>query len=182
LQTAEFFRQHGPAWSVPLFRAVTFFGDAWTLGVLGCVVALILMIRRRWSLLFGWAASLFGTGQLNIILKGIFQRIRPQLSEPWVAAPGWSFPSGHAMGSFVTYGFLTYLILRLTPRDFPRRTAIALMAILVFLIGFSRIYLGVHYLSDVVAGFAAAVVWLGFCVLATEQTQRSSGTGHRAEA
>ncbi len=99
---------------------------------------------RRWSLLLGWVAALVGTGLLNGNLKGFFRRLRPRLPEPWVTEPGWSLPSGHAMGSFVAYGFLAYLLTRITPAHFPRRKATALLAILVLLIGFSRIYLGVH--------------------------------------
>jgi membrane-associated phospholipid phosphatase len=75
------------------------------------------------------------------------------------------------MGSFVTYGFLAYLLTR--PRtNFPRRTAVAVIAVLILLIGFSRIYLGAHYLSDVIGGYAAAAVWLTFCILVTDRTQR----------
>ena len=85
---------------------------------------------------------------------------------------GWSFPSGHAMGSFVTYGFLAYLLTRVPRVDVPRRTAVAVLAVLVLLIGFSRIYLGAHYLSDVIGGYAAAAVWLTFCILVTDRTQR----------
>ena len=104
-------------------------------------------------------------------LKQVFRRLRPQLSEPWVTEPGWSFPSGHAMGSLVAYGFLAYLLTRITPDHFPRRTAIALLAGLVLLIGFSRIYLGAHFLSDVIGGYAGAAVWLTFCILITHRTQ-----------
>ncbi len=170
-QITEFFHEHGPFWLVRLFAGITLLGDARTLGFLGVVVALWLALCRRWSFLLGWTAALLGAGELNTFLKSIFQRIRPQLANPWQVAPGWSFPSGHAMGSFVTYGFLAYLILRLT--RFPPGVATSGLAALVLLIGLSRIYLGVHFLSDVVAGFAAATVWLGFCILATEQTQPS---------
>ena len=64
------------------------------------------------------------------------------------------------MGSLVAYGFLAYLLTRITPAHFPRRAAIALLAGLVLLIGFSRIYLGVHFMSDVIGGYAAGAVWL----------------------
>jgi membrane-associated phospholipid phosphatase len=170
---AQFFHRHGTPWSVQAFEGVTFFGNASTLTVLGVAVALVLGAFRRWSLLLGWAAALVGTGFLNTTLKGIVRRLRPNLSEPWVTEPGWSFPSGHAMGSFVAYGFLAYLLTRITPADFPRRTGIALLAGLVLLIGFSRIYLGVHFLSDVIGGYAAAAVWLSFCILMTRRTQGS---------
>ena len=76
------------------------------------------------------------TGELNVILNGIFRRLRPQLPDPWVTPSGWSFPSGHAaMGSFVTYGFLAYLLTRVPRADFSRRTAVAVLAVLVLLIG-----------------------------------------------
>ena len=75
------------------------------------------------------------------------------------------------MGSLVAYGFLAYLLTRITPAHFPRRAAIALLAGLVLLIGFSRIYLGVHFMSDVIGGYAAGAVWLAFCIIMTHRTQ-----------
>ena len=103
LAFAQFFHDHGTPWAVRLFEAITFFGNASTLGVIGLVTALVLAFQRRWSLLLAWAVALIGAGELNVILKGIFRRLRPQLPDPWVTPSGWSFPSGHAaMGSFVT--------------------------------------------------------------------------------
>jgi membrane-associated phospholipid phosphatase len=177
-KVAEFFHRLGGPWSVQAFEAVTFFGNASTLAVLGFAVAFVLCALRRWSLLSGWAVALAGTGLLNTTLKGVVRRLRPQLPEPWLTEPGWSFPSGHAMGSLVTYGFLAYLLTRITPTHFPRRSAIAVLAGLVLLIGFSRIYLGVHFLSDVLGGYAAAAVWLMFCIFVTHQTQSRS---HRSQ-
>jgi membrane-associated phospholipid phosphatase len=169
---AESLHQYGPVWLVDCARAITFFGNASTLAVIGLLVALALALRHRWSLFLGWMAALFGAGVLNIYLKYVFQRVRPQLPGAWVTAPGWSFPSGHAMSSFVAYGFLIYLVVHLFPPAFLRRIFVLIFICLIILIGISRIYLGAHYLSDVVAGYAAAAVWLSFCMLATEQTQR----------
>ena len=76
----------------------------------------------------GRLAALIGTGILNTELKAVVQRLRPQLPEPWLTEPGWSFPSGHAMGSLVAYGFLAYLLTRMTPANFPRRTAVTVVA------------------------------------------------------
>jgi len=111
---AQFFHRHGVPWLVHAFEAVTLFGSASTLAVLGLAVAVVLCALRRWSLLLGWAAALAGTGLLNTILKRVVRRLRPQLPEPWVTEPGWSFPSGHVMGSLVAYGFLAYLLTRIT--------------------------------------------------------------------
>jgi membrane-associated phospholipid phosphatase len=168
---AQFFHRHGVPWLVHAFEAVTLFGSASTLAVLGLAVAVVLCALRRWSLLLGWAAALAGTGLLNTILKRVVRRLRPQLPEPWVTEPGWSFASGHVMGSLVAYGFLAYLLTRITPAHFPRRAAMALLAGLVLLIGFSRIYLGVHFMSDVIGGYAAGAVWLTFCIIMTHRTQ-----------
>ena len=85
------------------------------------------------------------------------------------------------MGSFVTYGFLAYLLTRVPWANFPRRTLIAALAVLVLLIGFSRIYLGAHFLSDVIGGYAAAAVWLTFCILVTDRTQRRKASAEHVD-
>jgi len=167
LAVAQFFNRHGVWWLARVFEAVTFFGNPSTITVIGLGVALLLATLRRWSLLAGWTAALIGTALLNTTLKAVIQRLRPQLPEPWITETGWSFPSGHALGSLVAYGFLAYLLTQMSPAGFPRRTAVVVLATLVLLIGFSRIYLGVHYLSDVIGGYAAATVWLTFCILIT---------------
>jgi PAP2 superfamily len=118
LAVAQFFHDHGTPWAVRLFEAITFFGNPSTLGVIGLVTALVLAFQRRWSQLLGRAFALIGAGELNVILKGIFRRLRPQIPDPWVTPSGWSFPSGHAMGSFVTYGFWAYLLTRVPRAEF----------------------------------------------------------------
>jgi undecaprenyl-diphosphatase len=75
------------------------------------------------------------------------------------------------MRFLVAYGFLAYLLTRITPDHFPRRAAIALLAGLVLLIGFSRIYLGIHFMSDVIGGYPAGAFWLAFCIIITHRTQ-----------
>lgn len=112
------------------------------------------------------AVSLAGGWLLNTVLKEVFHRTRPDI-EHLVAAGGYSFPSGHAMIATAFYGMLGYLIwLNLKRRDKPAWYVMVLTFILVVAIGTSRIYLGVHFPSDVIAGFAAGGVWLVACVLA----------------
>lgn len=105
---------------------------------------------------------LSGVG-LNLLLKAIFQRPRPE--EPLVIESMYSFPSGHAMNSFVFFAALTYFIF-LQMKNRKRGLLFSfLAAVLVLLIGISRVYLGVHYPSDVVAGFLAGLCWLGIVIL-----------------
>ena len=93
LAVAQFFHDHGTLWAVRLFEAITFFGNASTLGGIGLVTALVLAFQRRWSLLLAWAVALIGAGELNVILKGIFRRLRPQLPNPWVTPSAGVFPA-----------------------------------------------------------------------------------------
>jgi hypothetical protein len=88
LAVAQFFHNHGTSWAVRFFEAITFFGNPSTLGVVGLVTALVLVFQRRWSLLLGWTFALIGAGELNVILKGIFRRLRPQLPDPRVTPLG----------------------------------------------------------------------------------------------
>ncbi len=109
------------------------------------------------------AACLGGAAFLNWALKHFFVRARPDLFRV-ISETGYSFPSGHAMVSLCFYGILAYIIGRRLPRR-SRQLALYLAAAgLVVLIGFSRIYLGVHYPSDVAAGYIAGGTWLAFCI------------------
>jgi undecaprenyl-diphosphatase len=111
--------------------------------------------------------ALGGGWLLNDVLKVAFHRPRPELVH-LVQVSGYSFPSGHAMISVAFYGFLAYLIW-LNYRPSPLRTLASLGLLgLAVLIGLSRIYLGVHYPSDVLAGFAAGGFWLISCILALQ--------------
>lgn len=142
---------------------ITILGNGTTLTIIGVIVALLLLLRRERTLALGWIITLLGSGILNMVLKASFHRVRPEYS----TIGGWSFPSGHAMGSFVAYGMVAYLAAVFLPRR-PAQLVAGLLLLLVLLIGFSRIYLGVHYFSDVVAGYSAAVVWLAVCISGTE--------------
>jgi undecaprenyl-diphosphatase len=101
---------------------------------------------------------------LNVLLKQVFQRPRPVLAVPLVHLPTFSFPSGHAVASTVFYGALCAFVFDRTRSRVLRATACVVAASMVLLVGASRIYLGAHYLSDVIAGIAAgtaclAVAW-----------------------
>lgn len=118
------------------------------------------------------AFSLAGGWLLNTVLKSAFHRTRPDILH-LVAAGGYSFPSGHAMIATAFYGMLGYLIwINLKGKGKPSWHVIVLTFSLIIAIGTSRVYLGVHFPSDVIAGFAAGGVWLLACVLALGAVRR----------
>jgi membrane-associated phospholipid phosphatase len=164
--------QHSTLRTVKIFEIITTFGNVITLACIGLVVAGILAVHRRLQLLSIWVVALLGVGFMNNLLKDIFQRMRPQLPNPWINEPGWSFPSGHAMGSLVVYGMLAYTV-GLTVKNRTSRIGLIFVTVsLVIAIGFSRIYLGAHYFSDVVAGYCAASFWLAVCISGNEIANR----------
>lgn len=129
---------------------------ALTLFVVAVGIGLI-VFRRRWEALQLVVAS--GLGGLVVLgLKATFARPRP--AEQVISATGFSFPSGHAFASMVFYGTLLTIVWQITDRWAWRAVAAVALPLLILSIGASRLYLNVHYLTDVVAGFAAGFVWL----------------------
>lgn len=151
-----------------IFAAISFLGSLQVMSTLALGVGLLLVVRRRWLAFAGWGAALAGGGLLDGILKVLIQRPRP----PTAAAllqHSWSFPSGHAMGSLIGYGMFAYLLVTLWVH--ARRAQIAIVAsavLLIVAIGVSRLYLGVHYFSDVAGGYAAGLLWLSACASGLE--------------
>jgi undecaprenyl-diphosphatase len=147
-----------------VFRVVTFFGSP-AVALLVSTVAFVILYRRR---LLAQAALLplvlSGAEALNLILKLSFHRDRPEVA--FIQLDTYSFPSGHAMISTAAYGALAYLAWARIQRPRRRLLLLAGTTLLVALICFSRLYLGVHYLSDVLAGTAAGAFWLGVSIAA----------------
>lgn len=126
------------------------------------VLVALLVARKRGNALF-WAVALGGTGALNQAAKLFFRRARPELWTSLAPEHTYSFPSGHAMGSM---GLVAALAVLAWPTRW-RWWAIVVGGAFTLLVGFSRVYLGVHYPSDVVAGWAAALAWvLGLSLVA----------------
>jgi membrane-associated phospholipid phosphatase len=168
--------EHSTVNVVCIFQLVSVFGDPSTLGFISLLFVIALGVNRYWQLFFLWTITLPGSGILNHFLKNTLQRQRPQLPNPWIAEAGWSFPSGHAM-CLVIYGLLAYSICFL-PTGRTVRLSFGLLTIfLVIAIGFSRLYLGAHYFSDVIAGYLAATFWLVLCITGNQAARRLSTVG-----
>jgi len=155
-------RTHLPVPALRLIAAITHLGDTLWVASMAAVVLLILLLRRQRPLAASWSVALLGILPINGALKALFRRARPLHDHGFIVEPGWSFPSGHAFGAMVFYGMLAYVLLRLSPRF--HRAIIAGAVLMVGVIGISRILLQVHYLSDVLAGYATGAAWLVLCV------------------
>lgn len=153
------------------FAWLTHLGDPATLVLLGVAVALALWWRRQRLLASGWVLAVGGNALLNPALKRIFERVRPEHAQGLVSEPGFSFPSGHSSSAMVAYGMLAYLALRLLPRQL-HLPALLLAVALVATVGASRVFLQVHYLSDVLAGFASGGAWLMVAIGSVETARR----------
>jgi undecaprenyl-diphosphatase len=159
-----------PREAVQVFAAVTRLGDTPARTGLFIGVAIVLVaLGRRW-LALGWMVAVAGNGLLNQTLKQLFGRARPPHLDGFVLEQGFSFPSGHSSGSVVAYGMLAYLSLRLLPARWHLPTLVAAVA-LAFTVGASRVFLRVHFASDVIAGFASGAAWLAVCVTSIELTR-----------
>lgn len=161
--------------ATPFFVTMTIIGGPAGVAVILVAVAIVLAIRRRWRWLVYLAVTAGGGGLLNLLLKQYFERARPDVAEMLRRAGGYSFPSGHAMGSTVAFGALAYLAFRALPRWRWRAAAIAFAIALIVSIAASRVYLGVHWISDVGAGIFAGTAWVTATTVAYETFRRIRG-------
>lgn len=153
------------------FALITRFGDTATLIQIGLVVSLGLALLNKVWLIAPWVIAQLGNGIVNTSLKHAFERVRPVHEHGLAAAQGWSFPSGHTSGAVVTYGMLAYLLLRLMPPAWVRRYGLPVVLVAVgiaFATACSRVFLQVHFFSDVLAGFASGTAWLLLCICGVE--------------
>lgn len=151
---------------------ITFLGTGLVVMTIVVISSLFLWLtRHRYSatlLIFATAGALV----LNNLLKMGFDRPRPQIFQWGTHVLSSSFPSGHAMSATVVYTMVAYLAARLEAKRFMRWIVMLMATILIVLIGSSRIYLGVHYPSDILAGVLIGFAWAGFCMAAFEAVDR----------
>jgi len=151
---------------------VTALGTGTVVLMIVAVAALFLMlIQHKYSAILLLASTLGGL-VLNGVLKFGFNRPRPSLFVPTVHAVSSSFPSGHAMSAAIVYTTVAYLAARLHKRKWARWLVMTAAFIIIASISISRMYLGVHYPSDVIAGVVIGVAWAGFCMATLEAIQK----------
>lgn len=155
-----------------LARDVSFFGDHRFLlpATLAVTTALALRQRRVSALLF--FGTVIGGWLLETLLKIIYHRARPDLWPALVSEKTYSFPSGHATMSTLFYGAVAALILHVSRNRVLRAASLALATIVIFSICYTRIYLGAHWTTDVVAGILVGLFWVVVCATGTEYLAR----------
>ena len=143
-----------------MMQVITFFGSAQFLVPANILLILFVLFikKQQYDALKISAITIIGTAVL-FLLKFLLQRQRPLL--PLIAkAHGYSFPSGHSFSSIVFYGMLAYIGYKNIKNNFIKWSLIVLLFMLAGMVGFSRIYLKLHYASDVIAGFSLGIIWL----------------------
>jgi membrane-associated phospholipid phosphatase len=148
-----------------IFTFITRLGSPVAMAIVAVIGVVYLLLRGWPTLLVTWIAAFVGGGLLERVLKGVVHRSRPPYGTQFLNGTSFSFPSGHAMGSIIGCGMVLYVLFvsrQITGRMKTLFASVA--AVFVILVGASRIYLGVHYPSDVLGGWAAGAAWLAACI------------------
>jgi len=148
-----------------IFQYITDAGDLYGYIIATFIAAVFFFLKfRNWKIIMQLLAVTILAALSNIALKRVINRARPDI-EHLVVVESLSYPSGHSMSAMAFYGFLIYLSFRIKMARWLRVLFCFLCVFLILGIGISRIYLGVHFPSDVLGGFTAGLIWVAFCVI-----------------
>jgi membrane protein DedA with SNARE-associated domain/membrane-associated phospholipid phosphatase len=170
-RVARWFEAHTTPHLTTAMLSISHFGSPPVVLGIAAAIALLLLRRRHMYGLLALVLAVPGGLLLNALLKLVFERPRPEL-ESIVTPSGYSFPSGHTMAAAVLYGVLAAFAGRSLRTWRWRVLAVFLAAFLISLVGLSRIYLGAHYLSDVLGAGAEGLAWLALCLTAVDTLRR----------
>jgi undecaprenyl-diphosphatase len=172
VQLAHWFRAHATAGFTDAMLFITHWNGITGSSVMAALLALWFWRRKAHYWLVVVLVAVPGGMLLNVALKHVFRRARPSLEDPLLTLTTYSFPSGHTAAATVFYGLLACYLLRRV-QAWPARAAIvAGCCLMVGLVALSRMYLGVHYLSDVLAATAEGAAWLATCITAVSTLRR----------
>ncbi len=172
-EVAGWFHAHLTHTFVSVLRAFTEFGSGEWIGVVLFFAVLYFVWKRHWPSLMTLVVAVPGGMLLNELVKVLVHRHRPFVEGPFVDWSGYSFASGHTIGATLLYGQLLLFILPVLKARHWRVLSIFSAALLVALVGFSRIALGAHFLTDVLAAIIFGILWLTFCLIAGKPLRRS---------
>ncbi|NWF89051.1 MAG: phosphatase PAP2 family protein [Ignavibacteriaceae bacterium] len=162
----------GPAWLTGLMTDITALGGATIIFLITATVFFYLLIQKKYEFMWLIFTATIGGALLSFGLKELFARERPPLVFHLLTVKSMSFPSGHAMISSIVYLTQGALLAKVQSNKNLRIYILLVAIILVFLIGISRVYLGVHYPTDVLAGWSIGLAWASLCWLMAKYLQR----------
>jgi undecaprenyl-diphosphatase len=165
----------GPVWLAVSMRDITALGSYSVLTLITAACVVYLLLNGLKTLAFFTVGAAFGGMVVGTLLKLLFSRERPEMALRLVVEQTYAFPSGHAMMSAVVYLSLAVMLSTIHERHRERVFFLLAAMLLTFLVGMSRMYLGVHYPTDVLAGWAIGLAWASAWWLAGLRLQRRSG-------
>jgi len=157
-----------------LMVGMTNLGGVYLIVIVSITMALFLLYKRYWWDLFTFFLVAGGGETILIILKLLFHRPRP--TAQLVTVHGYSFPSGHAFAAMIAYGFLIHITWKLIRSEALRFLIFSLSIFLVLFVGISRIYLNVHWLTDVLGGYVSGFIWLVFSIIMANTMRQTAAT------
>jgi undecaprenyl-diphosphatase len=172
VQIANWFHAHATPAITRLMLFITTWNSVAGVLMMTAVTGVVLWRREQRHWLLALVATVPGGDAVNVLMKVSFARARPSFINPIVTLDTFSFPSGHAASAALFYGFLACLLMRHALPIRQRAMIVGAAVLMVVLVGFSRIYLGAHYLTDVLAGAAEGLAWLTICITALTTLQR----------
>ncbi len=147
-------------WLAIFFSLVTFLGGSVAVAIIAVALTAFFFVRRKLAYIFAFIITFFGAEFSVYVLKEIIHRSRPPVDTAFLAENSFSFPSGHTTIAVALYGFIIYFLLKELPSGLGRAVAFFIGFLLIFLIALSRLYLGVHFFSDIIGGFLLGSLWL----------------------
>ena len=172
---ADWFHQCQTPRLTAAMQVITDFASPLWVTCVAVVTGLVLWWKRYWYRLLALVLAIPGGMALLPLLKMAFHRRRPSFEDAISIFQGYSFPSGHAMAATLLYGLLAVLAVLAFITWRQRARAVLAACVMVLLVGFSRVYLGAHYLSDVLGAVAAGLAWLALSLTAVDTLRRSRG-------
>jgi undecaprenyl-diphosphatase len=177
-------RPRGPLWLEPALLDLTAIGGSTVLGLVVVSVTGFLLLQARYHTALVIFITAVSGEFLNQVLKNVFMRPRPTVVPHLRDVVSTSFPSGHAMESAILYLTLGTMLMRVAERRVTKAYCLVMAIIVTLLVGISRVYLGVHYPTDVIGGWIFGFVWASMCWLVAKRFERQTGVAqerHKAD-
>lgn len=165
-QIAQWLHAHSTPILTQCLLILTHLHDPISISFMVALLASFLIWKKKWYEVIAVLLAIPGGMLLNLLVKQVFQRARPTFEESLIMLTTYSFPSGHVAATTLFYGMLAVLMISKTQTKTWTACIVLMSFVMVVLVAFSRLYLGAHYLSDVLAAFLEGIAWLAFCLTA----------------